>query len=301
MTLNELRQFLVLAEYKSFSKAAETLFISQQALSKNISKLEQELGFALVIRSYHHLKLSEEGMAVYAFLSKSAAGFKELIASLRPHNEIPMQILNIGYAELLDMSLFMSEHIRMVSQDKALPMLTVERIQTSQVSEKLLNNEMDLCFCYPDFERSAQIASFVVKTAEIYLCISKNNPRTANAQGIQDFLGEIVYEAAGYQKLNLHRQSGKFRHVLESVMEREQITNQTIRVQEVPTLESVLTAVETGCGIAVLPESNPLTQSNLIRTYPIGVQGYIHCVYNKDNKNPFVIDFVEHLRKQCQL
>lgn len=63
MTLNQLESFLVLAQRLSFTQAAEDLFISQPALSRMISALEQELGLQLFYRSSRSVSLTPAGRA----------------------------------------------------------------------------------------------------------------------------------------------------------------------------------------------------------------------------------------------
>ena len=48
------QEFAALSHYLSFSKTSEELCISQSALSKHISALEQELGLTLFIRTSKH-------------------------------------------------------------------------------------------------------------------------------------------------------------------------------------------------------------------------------------------------------
>lgn len=54
-----LRCFLICAEYKSFSKVAERLHMTQPAVSKQIRKLEDELGVELLHRSPQGIQLTE--------------------------------------------------------------------------------------------------------------------------------------------------------------------------------------------------------------------------------------------------
>lgn len=54
-------------EEKSFTKAAEKLFISQPALSKSIRALEAELGVTLFKRDPRELSLTSEGENVYCY------------------------------------------------------------------------------------------------------------------------------------------------------------------------------------------------------------------------------------------
>ena len=63
MTLSQLRTFLAVAEAGSVRVAAETLLVSQPAVSAAISSLEQELGVALVVRHGRGLRLTSAGAA----------------------------------------------------------------------------------------------------------------------------------------------------------------------------------------------------------------------------------------------
>lgn len=57
--------FVLTAELGSFSKAAEKLFISTQALMKQINLLEKELGIKLFLRSNKGVFLTEAGKSIY--------------------------------------------------------------------------------------------------------------------------------------------------------------------------------------------------------------------------------------------
>ena len=60
MDFSLLKSFIAVADEKSISVAAKHLFISQQSLSKQIAKLEEELGTQLFVRS-RPLGLTEAG------------------------------------------------------------------------------------------------------------------------------------------------------------------------------------------------------------------------------------------------
>ncbi|VEG12448.1 LysR family transcriptional regulator [Moraxella cuniculi] len=60
-TLRQLRAFVLVAEQNSFTKAAETLCLTQSALSGLIKELEQNLGVKLFDRTTRKLYLSDAG------------------------------------------------------------------------------------------------------------------------------------------------------------------------------------------------------------------------------------------------
>ena len=61
MTLQQLRYFLAVVKWKSFSQAAAALYLSQPALSKQISLLEKALGFPLFERTPRGVTLTAKG------------------------------------------------------------------------------------------------------------------------------------------------------------------------------------------------------------------------------------------------
>lgn len=62
--LRQLRTFVVLAEELSFTRAAERLFVGQQAVSKTVAQLERELGVQLVERTTREVRLTPAGSAL---------------------------------------------------------------------------------------------------------------------------------------------------------------------------------------------------------------------------------------------
>ena len=78
-----LKVFLKVASEKSFTKAAESLGVSQPAVSQNVSELEKGLGVRLFQRLRGETVLTPEGevFAAYASMILSAAADTELMFS----------------------------------------------------------------------------------------------------------------------------------------------------------------------------------------------------------------------------
>ena len=61
----QLETFIVVADMGSFNKAAEALFISPPAVTKQINLLEKDLGLTLFVRTHRGLLLTEAGRSLY--------------------------------------------------------------------------------------------------------------------------------------------------------------------------------------------------------------------------------------------
>lgn len=70
MLLKQMQYFMAIAECRHFTRAAERLFMSQSALSQQITKLESELGLKLINRVKHPVELTAEGREFQRYAEK---------------------------------------------------------------------------------------------------------------------------------------------------------------------------------------------------------------------------------------
>src|SRR4051812_22196060 len=59
--LRQLEYFAAVARHRHFTRAAETLFVTQSALSQQVRRLEEELGMALLNRTSRGVELTAAG------------------------------------------------------------------------------------------------------------------------------------------------------------------------------------------------------------------------------------------------
>lgn len=87
MTIVQIKHFLAILEYNSFSNAAEEMFISQSALSKQIKSLENELGTALFVRSNNKISLSPGGNLFSKYAKTINEAYEAMIRELSSLDE----------------------------------------------------------------------------------------------------------------------------------------------------------------------------------------------------------------------
>ena len=96
-SLNAIRAFESAARLASFSRAADELNVTQSAVSRQIQKLEAELGQALFSRNGPHLKLTDRGREYFTVVQQGLGVIKRGTERLFRHSA-PVLTITSGWA-----------------------------------------------------------------------------------------------------------------------------------------------------------------------------------------------------------
>lgn len=99
--LNYYRVFYTAAKYKNISKAADALFISQPAISKTLSKLEENLACTLFHRTSRGITLTAEGQLLFERIQDAFQIIDSGEEELRRMNELELGQIRIGVSTTL--------------------------------------------------------------------------------------------------------------------------------------------------------------------------------------------------------
>ena len=97
--LNSFLVFHEVAKFRSFSRAAEELFVSQPAVSKHIRQLEQKVGMGLVRRGRGGFGLTEAGGILFKHTQKISSDLLEIENALGNLRKDHHGVLKIGTTE----------------------------------------------------------------------------------------------------------------------------------------------------------------------------------------------------------
>lgn len=95
MNFTSLRYFTVLAEELNFTRAAKKLYISQQALSTHINKLEKHFNARLFLRTTP-LELTPAGQCLYSFAKETLLYEEQMTEQIHSLSKLNNQELTIG-------------------------------------------------------------------------------------------------------------------------------------------------------------------------------------------------------------
>jgi DNA-binding transcriptional LysR family regulator len=134
MEVSELRSFLLLADELHFRKAAEKLFLSQPALSKQIRRLEDKAGGALFARTRRKVALTETGKVLRPLAAKLVADAHSALNLTRETANGRAGALSIGFgiasvSEILPRAIMRFRkaypHVELRMRDMSTPAQTV--------------------------------------------------------------------------------------------------------------------------------------------------------------------------------
>jgi LysR family carnitine catabolism transcriptional activator len=100
-TSRQLRAFLLVAKHRSFSRAAEALFITPSGLSLLVRELETQLGFRLFDRTTRHVVPTAYGNEFLAVAQKSLAELDAAASFIGRSATQASQSLTLGAAPLI--------------------------------------------------------------------------------------------------------------------------------------------------------------------------------------------------------
>ena len=106
MTNGQINCFLTVVDEGSFAKAASALFISQPAISKSISKMEEELGIPLLERKVGSLNPTRAGNILYHFLKRSRNEYENLIQEIQNMESEPSGTVRLGCPDTWNPGIF---------------------------------------------------------------------------------------------------------------------------------------------------------------------------------------------------
>ncbi|BAK47515.1 MAG: LysR family transcriptional regulator [Lachnospiraceae bacterium] len=98
MNSRQIEYFLAVAGELNFTKAAERLYVSQTAVSKQIRNLEEQLGVKLFTRSRQHVELTHAGIVFQREAQYLMVHYQDVVKRTRLAAEGMYGTLSVGFA-----------------------------------------------------------------------------------------------------------------------------------------------------------------------------------------------------------
>jgi len=240
MLLTHLESFIEVARTGNVSRAAQTLFLTQPAVTARLKSLESDLGIELFVRSARGMKLTDAGRAFLPYAQRTlglVTEGRQVIADLR---EGATGDLIIGAAPAVSTYL-LPTILKTFRSAYPNVRLGVKTGHTEEVLEMVLRQEVNVGLGRP--VRHPEVELIPVFDDELLLVVSRRHPFAARTRVRMDELATerlILFDrASSYHELTstLFREAGV---VPASVMELDNV-------------EAAKKMVQQGLGVALLP------------------------------------------------
>lgn len=289
MRTAQLHYFVAAAESLSFTEAARVCCVAQPAISQQIKKLEEELGFELFRRTPHGLELTEAGSLYYAEAAKALRGLELAGSRARCVAEGSAGVLTVGAcgstqgADLVDIRDF---HYRMPSVG-----LVFRGINTRHMVAQLTGGEFDICYTdVAQLEGVPQVRFVCAETRNLCVMAHRDSPFSRR--------GPVTFEEVMAQTVILAEPSEAAQGEGAQRGLGSCVTGTCLRAD---TQENVQLMLRLNMGIAVAPDSVASAASDDIVIVPTAGPWptiTLAWAYLEGNNNPALALFLEFLAKR---
>ncbi|NTV91393.1 MAG: LysR family transcriptional regulator [Clostridiales bacterium] len=201
--------FLSIARTLNFSITAKELSITQQAVSRHVQKLEDELGFPLFLRHYHSIRLTKAGENYYRLFSEFESKLVTVFNMYRNRFDSGNPVLRIGWTDWLGYPKWLCDSFSSFKTDYAGLELSVCQGSAHKMKELLVNGEVDLAVMTGCSAANISLpvsinadesinSAFKIETLQeipLYLIIAANHPLAQN-KSVPEILPALPHIAA---------------------------------------------------------------------------------------------------------
>jgi molybdate transport repressor ModE-like protein len=246
MNLHLLRIFHAVAAQRSFSRAAESLFVSQPAVSKGVQQLERQLGLPLVERAPEgthgrKLRLTEAGEALFEHARGIFALETAAVQDIRARAGLTRGRLAIG-ASTTVAAYWLPPYLATLARQHDSIGLSLQVGNTEAITRAVIECTADLAVVEGEVSDTRIVATHW-RDDPLHVAVP---PRSPLLRGHPPGAAELSSQTW------LSREAGSgTRAAAEQLLRARRIT--PARVIELGSNESIARAVAAGLGIAILP------------------------------------------------
>ena len=287
MNSTQIRCFLAAAQYHSFSKAAEALFLSQPSVSRYIGQLEAEWEVALFSRNGKSVALTPQGEEYYRLCLRCKAEFTDL---KRKHQAASLQTsLSLQYSifPAWNISKLLYENMEYVKGLHPNWDISLKICPAGALLEELCRGGVDIIFTIGDVLRDHPELEVrpLLELPQIIL-YSKLSPLAQKAALTpQDFANE------------------EFLFVPDEVLTTEMIRRQvrsmekrygfTIHTRLLANTDELTLDLELGHGVALMDYWSRYKTNSMLRCLAIDLPLPVVLAWRKDNPKSALVQFAE--------
>ena len=248
-TLQQLRILKAVAAEKSFTKAAEILYLSQPSLSKQIKTLEKRLDILLINRENNKISLTKNGKILLHYSERILALCEESCRALIDSENGERGNLTIAASQTIGIYLI-PRLLTLFAKNHPQVNLKVQVSSTEHILKNILKNNVDVAIIekkkLSNFKKNLFIQHFAIQ--KFYLIISKSHSFAKKEK-----IAKKKLYSLGYIILN---SDCNFHNFINNVLIQNKVQPRELKiVLKLKSIRSIQTAVGLGLGSAFISSS----------------------------------------------
>ena len=246
MQLKQLEVFLQVARQRSFSKAAEALYLTQPTVSAHVAALEEELGAQLVLRSTKELRLTAAGRVLSRYAAEILGLCQRAAQDVRTAASSIAGTLSIA-ASTVPSQYLLPQVLPLLRQRYPQVFFQIRQGDSGQVAQWMMENGAELGLVGAPVQRAGLLC--VPFLAERLVIATPNAPEYRRLEG--QMTPEILRRAPF-----LMREPGSgTRKQAEQYLKGVGLEPKSLTLAaQLESTESILQGVKNGLGISILSE-----------------------------------------------
>jgi len=241
-SLDQLRILKAIADEGSFKRAADSLFVSQPAISLQIQNLEKQLSVPLFDRGGRKAQLTEAGNLLLAYGEKIITLCQETCRAIEDLQNLQGGTLIVGASQTTGTYL-LPRMIGLFHQKYPYVSVQLQVHSTRRTSWAVANGQVDLAIIGGEVPTELHDVLEIIPYAEdeLALIIPPNHPLAEQQTIAKEDLYNLNY-------ITLDSQS-TIRKVLDQVLTRCEINTSDLKIEmELNSIEAIKNAVQSGLG-----------------------------------------------------
>lgn len=240
MELAQLEAFLQVAQHRSFSRAAEALFLTQPSVTARIQSLEREIGERLFERSGRSVTLTDAGHAFMPHAQRALTAVQEGTDAINAVRHGDVGSIRLGASSTMATYVLPGTLKRF---HEARPRVHVHLTtgNTEDLIEKLIAGETHLVVSR--LTQHPEVESLHLYNDDLALVVSPTHPFAAKAS--------VTIAEAGREPFLFFERSSSYHSLVYSMFLRVGVVPES--VMELDSMETTKHMVEAGLGVAILP------------------------------------------------
>lgn len=287
MNIDVLKCFILVAENLSFARAAEALYISQPAVTRQINALETELGTELFLRSTRHVELTPAGMSFYKDAKEIVQKAQSAVDRLRMGNP-GIQSLNMGISNATALRK-VTPLLKEFYQQYPAIIPNIEVMSYKTILNLFMENKLDILFYYKQNLTTSAGIRFVELLEDSLMCLlPKGHPLAKKEEiGEEDICQEVIIAC---NPLNAAL-------VVADLQQRLLKQHPSDGVIYCNTVEVAHCMVGAGMGISVLPKALcPMGEDSVAVPFKTSMKLSFGCFYHTKSKNQSLHRFLSMIK-----